>query len=59
MLLLHTNPTVKTQAFANGMDSQSPVDGTIARGQVPYDYPDTNEGYEAAKKRIEITFVCT
>ena len=25
-----------------------PVAGTIARGQVPYEYPNTNEGYEAA-----------
>lgn len=35
--------------YANGMTSQLPVDGTIARGQVPYDYENTNEGYEAAK----------
>ena len=35
--------------YANGMTSQLPVDGTIARGLVPYDYENTNEGYEAAK----------
>ena len=35
--------------YANGMTSQLPVDGTIARGQVPYDFDNTNEGYEAAK----------
>jgi len=35
--------------FANGMTTQLPVDGTIARGQVPYDFDNTNEGYEAAK----------
>ncbi|MFD1293289.1 c-type cytochrome [Lutibacter holmesii] len=35
--------------YANGMTTQLPVEGTIARGQVPYDYPNTNEGYEAAK----------
>lgn len=35
--------------YKNGLTSQQPVKGTIARGQVPYDYPDTNEGYEAAK----------
>ena len=35
--------------YANGMTSQPPVDGTIARGQVPYDFDNTNEGYEAAK----------
>ena len=36
----------------NGMDSQAPVAGTIARGQVPYDYPNSNDGYEAAKKEL-------
>ena len=35
--------------YANGMTTQLPVEGTIARGQVPYDYPNTNEGYDAAK----------
>tara|TARA_B100000809_G_scaffold22902_1_gene20086 strand:+ start:55101 stop:55655 length:555 start_codon:yes stop_codon:yes gene_type:complete len=36
-------------AFANGMDSQKPAKGSIARGQVPYDYPDSKLGYEEAK----------
>jgi len=35
--------------YANGMTTQIPVEGTIARGQVPYDYENTNEGYESAK----------
>ncbi|SNR71183.1 c-type cytochrome [Lutibacter flavus] len=35
--------------YANGMTTQLPVDGTIARGKVPYDYENSNEGYEAAK----------
>lgn len=35
--------------FANGMTTQLPAEGTIARGQVPYDYANTNEGYDAAK----------
>jgi mono/diheme cytochrome c family protein len=39
--------------FADGMTSQLPVEGTIARGQVPYDYPNTNEGYEAAKLELK------
>lgn len=39
-----TNPN-----YADGMTTQLPVEGTIARGQVPYDYPDSNEGYELAK----------
>lgn len=29
-----------------------PVAGTIARGQVPYDYPNTDDGYSAAKAEL-------
>ncbi len=35
--------------YANGMTTQLPAQGTIARGQVPYDFENTNEGYDAAK----------
>jgi mono/diheme cytochrome c family protein len=35
--------------YENGMTTQLPVDGVIARGQIPYDYPNTNEGYNDAK----------
>jgi len=38
---------------ANGMTTQKPVEGTIARGQVPYDYDNTNEGYDAAKADLK------
>ena len=38
--------------YDNGMTTQLPVEGTIARGQVPYDYPNSNEGYEAAKNGL-------
>jgi len=38
-----------SDAFANGIEAQIPAVGSIARGWQPYDYPDTNEGYEAAK----------
>ena len=38
-----------SDAFANGIEAQIPVEGSISRGWVPYDYPDTNEGYESAK----------
>lgn len=31
---------------------RKPVDGTIARGQVPYDYPDSQPGYEAARDSL-------
>ena len=39
--------------YSNGMTTQLPVDGTIARGQVPYDYENSNEGYEAAKLNLK------
>jgi mono/diheme cytochrome c family protein len=35
--------------FANGTAAQLPVEGSIPRGWQPYDYPNTNEGYELAK----------
>ena len=43
-----TNPN-----FKDGLSSQHPVAGTVARGQVPYDYPNTNEGYDAAKLNLK------
>ncbi len=43
-----TNPN-----FKDGMTSQLPVEGTIARGQVPYEYPNTNEGLELAKLELK------
>ena len=33
-----------SDAFANGIEAQLPVEGSINRGWVPYDYPDNNEG---------------
>jgi mono/diheme cytochrome c family protein len=39
--------------YDNGMASRLPVDGTIARdAEFPYDYPNTPEGYEAAKSNL-------
>ena len=40
----------ESDAFNNNIEAQIPVEGTIARGWEPYDYPDSNEGYEAAKR---------
>jgi hypothetical protein len=37
----------ESDAFANGIEAQIPVEGTIPRGWVPYEYLDTNEGYES------------
>ncbi len=42
-----------SDAFANGIEAQLPAAGSIARGWQPYDYPDTNEGYEAAKADLQ------
>ena len=41
-----------TDAFANGIEAQVPVQGTVNRGWEPYDFPDTNEGYEAARAEL-------
>ena len=41
-----------SDAFANGIEAQLPAEGSIARGWQPYEYPDTNEGYEAAKAEL-------
>ena len=38
---------------ATGVSSNmKPVSGTIARGNVPYEYADTNAGYEKAKSDL-------
>ncbi|MCK0129895.1 cytochrome c [Flavobacteriaceae bacterium F08102] len=38
--------------FKDSMTAQHPVKGTIARGQVPYEYPNTEAGYLAAKDSL-------
>lgn len=43
----------ESDAFANGIEAQLPAEGTIPRGGfMPYEYEDTNEGYEAAKANL-------
>ena len=42
--------------FKNGISAQHPVYGTIARGHVVYDYPDSEEGYQMAKDSLHSTF---
>ncbi len=39
----------ETDAFANGQSNQLLVAGTIKRGFVPYELPNSTEGYEASK----------
>jgi len=38
--------------FKNGISAQLPVPGTIPRGVVVYEYPDTQQGYEAARDSL-------
>lgn len=42
----------ESNAFRNGIEAQLPADGSVARGWTPYDYPNTNEGYEDAKANL-------
>jgi mono/diheme cytochrome c family protein len=43
----------ESNAFSNGIEAQLPAEGSIPRGWQPYEYPDTNEGYEAAKANLK------
>lgn len=39
--------------FAHGQEAQLPVEGTISRGWMPYEYENTAEGYESAKANLK------
>lgn len=39
--------------FVNEQEAKLPAEGTIARGWMPYDYEDTNEGYAQAKAELK------
>lgn len=41
-----------TDQFANGLVAQNPVEGTVPRNYVVYEYEDTPEGYELAKAEL-------
>ena len=43
----------ESSAFKNGKEGQLPVEGTINRGFVPYEYPNTTEGYDLAKANLK------
>ena len=49
----------ESDAFNNGIEAQLPVAGSVARGWAPYDYPDTNDGYEAAKADLKSPLAIT
>lgn len=60
---MYRSPSYETYSenpnFKDELTARQPVKGTIARGFMPYEYPNTNEGYEAAgnelKNPIELT----
>ena len=49
----------ESNAFNNGIEAQLPAEGSVARGWAPYDYPDTNDGYEAAKLNLKSPLAIT
>uniref|UniRef100_A0A2B4S1K0 Cytochrome c oxidase subunit 2 n=1 Tax=Stylophora pistillata TaxID=50429 RepID=A0A2B4S1K0_STYPI len=46
-------PYTEVGFLKNNMEALKPVKGTIPRGYVPYDYPDSEEGYQAAKSELK------
>ncbi|MFI2742050.1 c-type cytochrome [Zhouia sp. PK063] len=42
-----------TDAFKSGSEAQLPPEGSVAIGHNPYEYPNTNEGYDAAKANLK------
>ena len=45
--------------FEGKMEAQLPAEGSIKRGWLPYEYDDTNEGYEAAKAELRTSLEAT
>lgn len=43
----------ESSAFANGKEGQLVPEGAVKRGFQPYEYPNTNEGYELAKANLK------
>ena len=43
----------ESDAFPNGIQAQLPVEGSVPRGWQPYEYEDSNEGYESAKLNLK------
>jgi mono/diheme cytochrome c family protein len=46
-------PYQESSAFANDKEGQLPAKGSIPRGYTPYEYPNTEEGYVAAKANLK------
>lgn len=47
------DPYTENPFFEDGLTSQLPVEGTIARGVTVYDFPNTEEGYQMAKDSLK------
>lgn len=47
----------ESDAFPNGIQAQLPVEGSVPRGWQPYEYEDSNEGYESAKLNLKSPLV--
>ncbi|QEE49180.1 cytochrome c [Flavobacterium alkalisoli] len=43
----------ESSAFRNGKEGQLPAEGSIPRGFSPYEYENTEEGYELAKANLK------
>lgn len=43
----------------DGLEARTPVDGTIKRGYVPYEIPNTNEGYQLALDSLKSPIATT
>jgi len=43
----------ESDAFANGVEAQLPVEGTISRGFMPFDYAGDTDGYNLAKAELK------
>jgi mono/diheme cytochrome c family protein len=55
---MYVSPSLETyqpsEMFENGMAAQLPVAGTVPRNYVVYDYPNSTEGYEAARTTLKL-----
>ena len=55
---MYRSPSVETYAadnnpmFVDGLSAMRPVEGTISRGHAPYEYANSNEGYESARTML-------
>lgn len=41
------------EIFPGNVEAQKPVEGTVSRGWMPYDYEDSNDGYASAKANLK------